>query len=77
MVTAYLVGSVFSLALAVYIRIGEMARYLEKLENDLGHHDRGWEKEFRGHPSTIGPIFFWGWIVLIAGDWVIAILFTK
>jgi hypothetical protein len=70
-------GLLFSLSLAAYIRIGEMGRYLAVLENDLGHPQRGWEKAFRRHPATIGPIFFWGWLVLIAGDWAAAIIFTK
>jgi hypothetical protein len=70
-------GLIFSLSLAAYIRIFEMGQYLKTIENALGHPMLGWEKRFGELPPTIGPIFFWGWLFLIAGDWAVAVIFTR
>ena len=70
-------GLFFSLSLAIYIRIGEMARSLSVLEQVLGNTQLGWEKEFRKHSPTLGPIYFYGWVVLLVSDWIGAILLTR
>jgi hypothetical protein len=62
----------FSLSRGLYVRLLEIARYLRRLEDSLGSNDLGWEKEYSAHPSTIGPLYFYGWICLLAGDWFLA-----
>jgi hypothetical protein len=63
----------FSLSSALYIRLSEMARYLRRLEDALGLKDLGWEKEYSAHPGTIGPLYFYGWVCLLAGNWFLAL----
>jgi hypothetical protein len=65
-------GLLFSLSAALFIRLNEMAGYLHKIEGALGSYRLGWEEYFRNHPATLGPIYLYGWIVLLTGDWLLA-----
>jgi hypothetical protein len=50
----------------------EVTKYFRHLEDALGSKKLGWEKEYSKHPSTIGPLYFYGWVCLLAGDWFLA-----
>ncbi len=63
----------FSLSGGLYIRLIEVARYLRRLEGALGSNELGWEKDYSTHPPTIGPLYFYGWMCLLAGDWFLAV----
>jgi hypothetical protein len=63
----------FSLSSGLYIRLLEVVRYLRRLENALGSNELGWEKDYSAHPPTIVPLYFYGWICLLAGDWFLAV----
>jgi hypothetical protein len=64
----------FSLSVGLYVRISEMAIYLRRLEDALGSRELGWEKMFSGHPGILGPLYAYGWILLLGGDWALALL---
>jgi hypothetical protein len=69
----FLLSALFSsLSSGLYIRLLEVAKYLRRLEDALGSKELGWENEYSHHPSTIGPLYFYGWICLLAGDWFLA-----
>jgi hypothetical protein len=61
------------LTCGLYIRISEIARYLRRLEDALGSCNLGWEKAFEKHPGTLGPIYAFGWFLLLVGDWLLAL----
>jgi hypothetical protein len=63
-----------SMSAAQYIRIGDIAAYLLRLENALGSKDLGWEKTFRTRPRTVGLIYLLGWITLFAMDFLVGAL---
>jgi hypothetical protein len=57
-----------SLSAAQYIRLGEMAIYLFRLEGALSASGLGWERFFRSRARTIGIVYFIGWAILIGAD---------
>lgn len=56
------------MAMATYIRIGAIAQYLVKLETGFRFQGLGWERAFRRRIRSIGAIYFFTWLLLIAGD---------
>lgn len=64
----------FWLSLAAYVRIHEIGRYLRCIEDTIGHKSLGWEKHFLKRPAMFGPLFFTAWLILLAGDGLLALL---
>lgn len=65
-------GLFCSLSAGLYVRLTEMAKYLWRLEDVMGSGELGWERMFYGHPGTLGPIYLYGWLLLLAGDFLLA-----
>jgi hypothetical protein len=69
----FILSSLFcSLSFALLIRINETARYLRRVEDAIGSEKLGWEKEFAGHPGTLGWIYLYGWLFLLSGNLLLA-----
>ena len=58
---------------AVQSGLGQALTLLRRLEDALGSEHLGWEKQYTARPSTIGPLYFYGWICLLAGDLFLAV----
>jgi hypothetical protein len=50
----------------------EMGHYIKKLEDTLGDSRLGWEKQLKKEHHIISPIYLYGWIALLTGDWILA-----
>ena len=63
----------YSLSLAQYLRTLDMALYSLRIEKALGAPGLGWVNSQRNRPASLLLIFFFGWVILLGVDLVVAI----